>query len=232
MTAFYMFRLMGLTFWGSFRGPREVWERVHESPASMTVPLVLLAIPSVLFGMAVGLPLGASTIAGWLEPVFLEATEIGGLHEAQYELFGVDGVLILSSVFVATLGLVLAARLFGWEAGPRVSAQPERVAAITASTSATRFLYRASLNKWWFDDINDLLFMRIGGRMAEAIKWFDERVIDGVVVNGTGRLTVWTGARIRTIQTGRVQNYALGIAIGLLIMAGSFLVIAGRSVGG
>jgi NADH-quinone oxidoreductase subunit L len=232
MTAFYMFRLMGMTFWGTFRGPREVWDKIHESPRTMTIPLVLLAIPSILFGLAVGLPLGASTIAGWLEPVFLEAAEIGGHHEVEYAFFGIDGVLILASVFVATLGLVLAGRLFGWEAGITVPAMPERVTAITASTSMTRFLYRASLNKWWFDDINDLVFIRVGGRLAEAIKWFDERIIDGLVVNGIGRLTVWSGARIRTIQTGRVQNYALGIAIGLLIMAGSFLVIAGQAAGG
>jgi NADH-quinone oxidoreductase subunit L len=228
MTAFYMFRLMGLTFWGSFRGPREVWDRAHESPATMTVPLVLLAIPSILFGLAVGLPVGDSTIANWLEPVFLEAAEIAGQHEVAYELFGVDGVLILSSVGMATIGIVLAARLFGWEAGVRVAPQPERVGAITAANATSRFLYRASLNKWWFDDINDLLFIRAGGRVAEGIRWFDERVIDGLVVNGIGRLTVWTGSKIRIIQTGRVQNYALGIAIGLLVMAGSFLFIAGQ----
>jgi len=232
MTAFYMFRLMGLTFWGSFRGPREIWERIHESPPTMTLPLVLLAIPSIFFGLAVGLPLGASTITGWLEPVFLEAAEIAGREELAFDLFGIDGVLILASVFVATVGLVMAGRLFGWEAGVRVSPKPERVVAIAATNGATRFLYRASLNKWWFDEINDLLFIRIGGRLAEAIKWFDERVIDGLVVNGTGQATVWAGARIRTIQTGRVQNYALGIAIGLLIMAGSFLVIAGQAVRG
>ncbi|HLA15861.1 MAG TPA: NADH-quinone oxidoreductase subunit L [Candidatus Limnocylindrales bacterium] len=232
MTAFYMFRLMGLTFWGSFRGPGEIWNRVRESPRTMTVPLVLLAIPSVLFGLAVGLPLGASSIAGWLEPVFAEAAEIAGHQEAEFALFGVDGALILTSVFVATVGLVIAGRLFGWQAGIRVAPAPERVAAITASSGATRFLYRASLNKWWFDEIYDLLFIRIGGRLAEAIRWFDERAIDGLVVNGTGRATVWAGTRIRTIQTGRVQNYALGIAIGLLIMAGSFLVIAGQATRG
>ncbi len=232
MTAFYMFRLMGLTFWGSFRGPREIWDRVHESPTTMTGPLILLAIPSALFGLAVGLPLGGSVISGWLEPVFLEAVAIADRNEAEFILFGADGVLILSSVFVATIGLIIAARLFGWEAGVQIAPRPKQVAAITASSGATRFLYRASLNKWWFDEINDLLFIRIGGRLAEGIKWFDERVIDGLVVNGIGHATVWAGARIRTIQTGRVQNYALGIAIGLLIMAGSFLVIAGQAASG
>ena len=60
MTAFYMFRLMGMTFWGAFRGPKAVWDKIHESPPVMTIPLILLAIPSVLLGMFLGLPLGAS----------------------------------------------------------------------------------------------------------------------------------------------------------------------------
>ncbi|MFL5675599.1 MAG: NADH-quinone oxidoreductase subunit L, partial [Chloroflexota bacterium] len=68
MTAFYMFRLMGLTFWGAFRGPKEVWDRIHESVPVMTIPLILLAIPSVFLGMFLGLPLGASRIAAWLAP--------------------------------------------------------------------------------------------------------------------------------------------------------------------
>ena len=67
LTAFYMFRLMGLTFWGEFRGPREIWDRIHESPSVMTTPLILLAIPSAVLGLLLGLPLGASLIHSWLE---------------------------------------------------------------------------------------------------------------------------------------------------------------------
>ena len=99
--------------------------------------------------------------------------------------------------------------------------------AITASSGATRFLYRASLNKWWFDDLNHLLFIVIGGRVANALWWFDRNVVDGTV-NEVGRVTMDAGNGLRRIQTGRVQNYALGIAIGLIIMAGSYLVIAAR----
>ena len=85
----------------------------------------------------------------------------------------------------------------------------------------------ASLNKWWFDELNDLLFIRIGGRVAAALWWFDTRIVDGVV-NGIGRVVKDLGGALRRIQTGRVQNYALGIAIGLLVMAGSFLLIVGQ----
>ncbi|HYM83123.1 MAG TPA: NADH-quinone oxidoreductase subunit L, partial [Candidatus Dormibacteraeota bacterium] len=228
MTAFYMFRLMGLTFWGSFRGPREIWDRIHESPPTMVVPLVLLAIPSALAGMALGLPFGDSTIARWLDPIFKGAEENLGRAPAAFSLFGVDGVLILISTTVAVIGVAVGWRLFGvdWLVF-RHAPEPERVKALSNANGATRFLYRASLNKWWFDDLNDLLFIRIGGRVANAMWWFDVHVIDGTV-NGIGALVTGGGRSLRHVQTGRVQNYALGIAIGLLVMAGSYLLIAGR----
>ena len=69
--------------------------------------------------------------------------------------------------------------------------------------------------------------MVIGGRVANALWWFDRNVVDGTV-NEVGRVTMDAGNGLRRIQTGRVQNYALGIAIGLIIMAGSYLVIAAR----
>jgi NADH-quinone oxidoreductase subunit L len=225
LTAFYMFRLMGMTFWGSFRGPREIWESIHESPPVMTIPLILLAIPSVFLGLFLGLPLGASRIQEWLAPVFEEGEHIlhGEVGEPAYQLFGIDGVLIIASVTIATIGMILAWRLFGVELGPfRVSALPERERELTARAP---FLYRASLNKWWFDDLYHLLFMVIGGRIAAAIWWFDREVIDGTV-NAVGASTVDAGRGLRQVQTGRVQNYALGIALGLIVMAGSYLLLA------
>jgi NADH-quinone oxidoreductase subunit L len=227
LTAFYMFRLMGLTFWGAFRGPKAVWDKAHESPPVMTVPLILLAIPSLLLGVALGLPFGANTIAAWLKPVFEggQAVLHGGAEEATFSLFGIDGTLILASVTVAVVGIVIAWRLFGAElAGLRITARPERVRELTARVP---FLYRASLNKWWFDDLYHLLFIVIGGRIAAAIWWFDREVVDGSV-NAIGGGTIEAGRELRRIQTGRVQNYALGIAIGLIVMAGSYLLLIGR----
>ena len=66
--------------------------------------------------------------------------------------------------------------------------------------------------------------MVIGGRVAAAVWWFDRAIVDGTV-NGVGRVTVSAGRGLRRVQTGRVQNYALGIAIGLIVMAVSYLVI-------
>jgi NADH-quinone oxidoreductase subunit L len=225
MTAFYMFRLMGLTFWGEFRGPREIWDKIHESPAVMTIPLILLAIPSVLLGLAIGFPPEHGALHGWLEPVFAEANELLGHHEAAYQLFGIDGALLITSVALAAIGIAVAWRFFGVELpGLRRSGNPD---AVRATAARFPFLYRASLNKWWFDDLYDLLFIRLGGRVAAFLWWFDRVIVDGTV-NGIGVVTADLGRGLRRVQTGRVQNYALGIALGLIVMAGSYLVIAGR----
>jgi NADH-quinone oxidoreductase subunit L len=225
MTAFYMWRLMGKTFYGEpSEYARRIWDRIHESTWTMTVPLVLLAIPSALIGLFLGLPFGDSRITHWLEPVFAESEELLHPDKQPFELFGIDGVLIILSVAGATLGLVVGIWLFG---AFRRAGRPARVEALTNANGATRFLYRASLNKWWFDDLNHLLFIVIGGRVAGAMWWFDRVIVDGTV-NGVGRLTVDAGRGLRRVQTGRVQNYALGIAIGLIVMAGSYLLIVAR----
>jgi NADH-quinone oxidoreductase subunit L len=227
LTAFYMFRLMGMTFWGVFRGPKEVWDRIHESAPVMTIPLILLAIPSIFLGMYLGLPLGASRITEWLAPIFAQGEEVlhasTGVEEQPYALFGIDGVLIIASVTIASIGVVLAWRLFGVGIGPiRMPSRPERVRELTARAP---FLYRASLNKWWFDELYHFLFMVLGGKLAAALWWFDREVVDGTV-NALGEATVDAGRGLRQVQTGRVQNYALGIAIGLIVMAGSYLLLA------
>jgi NADH-quinone oxidoreductase subunit L len=226
MTAFYMFRLIGLTFWGESRVDPAVEPEIHESGRWMTVPLLLLAIPTILVGLFLGLPFGASRLQGWLEPVFAPAVALGK-PEQSFALFGIDGGLILASVAIATLGIALAWRFFGVDLGPlRAKGRPDVVNAIASTNGASRFLYRASLNKWWFDDLNDLLFIQVGGRIAYGLWWFDRNIVDGAV-NGTGRVVGSAGGGLRRIQTGRVQNYALGIALGLIVMAAAYLAIAG-----
>ena len=229
MTAFYMWRLMGKTFYGESRVDPHVEPKIHESAWTMTLPLVLLAIASAVAGIALtwgGPPIssGVGLLTGWLEPVFKASEEhLHGTPEA-FAIGGIDGILILASVAAATVGLVAGIALFGFFRRGGRHATVER---ISNANGATRFLYRASLNKWWFDELNDLLFIRIGGRVAAAMWWFDRTIVDGTV-NGVGTLTRDAGGGLRRIQTGRVQNYALGIAIGLIVMAGSFLVIVSR----
>ena len=120
-------------------------------------------------------------------------------------------VVVAVVVAVAVAGMLAAWRLFGVGIGPiKGSARPETVKRLSAKVP---FLYRASLNKWWFDELNDLLWIRVGGRVAAFLWWFDRTIVDGTV-NGVGALTRDAGGGLRRIQTGRVQNYALGIAVG------------------
>ncbi|CAN5772282.1 NADH-quinone oxidoreductase subunit L [soil metagenome] len=217
LTAFYMFRLMGKTFYGPSNVDPHVEPRVHESPPSMTGPLILLAIPSAFIGLLLGFPPESGPIHDMLDPVFHGAEETLALPHEPYTLFGLDGILLGVSVAVAVIGMVAAWRLFGFFG---LAARPQ---AVLSLTERLRTPYRISRNKWYFDELNDLLFVRIGGLVARGLWWFDVHVIDGAV-NGVAAATQSSGRGLRQIQTGRVQNYALGIAGGLLLMAIGYLV--------
>ena len=177
MTAFYMFRLIGLTFWGKSRVDPAVEPKIHESPRGHDRPAVAAGDPvgpprhrpdlagpplGPLFGVE-----GEGLLARLAAPVFEHGEELLGHHEAAFALCGIDGILIAVSIAVAVAGVLAAWRLFGVEIGPlqRRAAGPSSSA---RSRSRLPFLYRASANKWWFDDINHLLFVVIGGRLADA----------------------------------------------------------------
>jgi NADH-quinone oxidoreductase subunit L len=178
-------------------------------------------------GAILGLPLGASTISQWLEPVFHPALEAAGVTEQPYAIAGIDGFLIIVSVAVATIGMVAAWRLFGFGGFFgffRIHARLDRVRELTARVPR---LYLGSFNKWYFDELNHLLFVEVGGKVANGAAWFDVHVIDGVV-NGIASVTQKLGDDVRQVQTGRVQNYALGIAIGLILVAISIIFLTTR----
>jgi NADH-quinone oxidoreductase subunit L len=229
MTAFYMFRLMGMTFWGPSHVDPEKEAHVHESPATMTRPLILLAIPAVFLGLLIGYPPEAGLLHTWLEPVFAATIGASGRTEAAYNFFGIDGVLAIATTTLVAGAIVVAWRLFGVNIktlGLRAEPRPDRVREMSARPGLAA-LYRGSSNKWWFDEINNQLFVVWGGKLAAAAFWFDRRVIDGTV-NGIGAVTTDAGTRLRQIQTGQVQNYALGIAIGLIGMTVLYILIAVR----
>jgi NADH-quinone oxidoreductase subunit L len=229
MTAFYMFRLMGLTFWGGSRMDPEVEHHVHESPPTMTRPLILLALPAIFLGMLIGFPPDSGLVHQWLAPVFESSIAAHGPAEQAWSLFGIDGALMLATTTLVVIGIVVAWRLFGVSIsalGLNVEPRPDEVRRISEQPVMNP-LYEGSSHKWWFDDLNNLLFVVWGGRLANAVWWFDRVVVDGTV-NGVGTVTTLAGTGLRRVQTGRVQNYALGIAVGLIAMAVGYLVLATR----
>ncbi len=202
LTAIYMGRLIFMTFWGENRADAETQAHIHESPAVMTVPLVILAVPAALLGLIVGWPPEEGWIHDFLEPVFFDVE-----HEP-FVWLGTGGLLMAISLVMVLAGLAVA-----WWMYVRDTRVPARLA------ERVPWAYRASYNKLYMDDIYEIVPIRSTVALSRWL-WtgFDVRVIDGAV-NGLAWLWAWFGARLRPLQTGRVQDYALGIFAGMLALA-------------
>jgi NADH-quinone oxidoreductase subunit L len=199
LTAFYMTRLMIMTF---FSRPR--WEEgvhPHESPAVMTVPMIVLAVGSVTAGY---LLVEAFPLAHWMSPVFGEPKEAA--HVIAPLTFGV-GVTV-----VALLGVLLAWLFVGRREVPVTA--PVRVSFVT----------RAARNALYADQVNESLFMRPGQWLTRALVFFDNRGVDGAV-NGLAAGFGGSSARLGRTQTGFVRTYALGMLGGAVLVAGALLAV-------
>jgi NADH-quinone oxidoreductase subunit L len=240
LTGFYMWRLMNMTFYGKSHVAPEVQKHIHESPATMTVPLTLLALGSALAGW-LGTPklwnLGESFHAfeRWLEPAFASAA-VEAAREGPHDA-SVEWMLMGLSVAVAIIGIAIA-RYF-YHQKPEIPDSIER---------SVKPLHTLLYNKWYVDEIYDFLFVnglgKGGGRVCGA---FDRNVVDGGV-NGAGWLTrfsssvsIWwdtwiiDGAvrfgsffvkmlsyPVCILQTGRVQTYAFFVVVGVLAFLGYY----------
>jgi NADH-quinone oxidoreductase subunit L len=226
MTAFYTFRMVYMTFHGRWRGPSDAWQHVHESAPTMVAPLIILAVPTILIGLLLGLPPEGGVVHGWLEEVFHGAEEAGagilpgslaaGGH-AGFSLFGIGGLLLLLGAGVGAAGIWLAYRWYVLD--------PEAPARFVSRIplGLGPGMYAASVNKYYVDDLYNLVWARGGVLLGNALWWFDARVIDGAV-NGAGWVAQRYGGLLRRTQTGHVQNYALGMAAGLVVVLVAFLV--------
>jgi NADH-quinone oxidoreductase subunit L len=205
MTAFYTFRLVFLAFFGAPRMSKEVAHHIHESPASMTVPLVILAIATTVAGLAVGIPSPHGTpFARFLAPV-LPLPE--GEHGA-----GLAFTLLLLSAVVAISGVALAWYMYG--------RAPVRAASIGVPRNP---VHKLLLEKYYVDELYDVLFVRPIYRLSLWLaRVFDPRVIDGLV-NGTATATLAWARGLRLVQTGYVMNYALGLLLGAVAVVAYLL---------
>lgn len=205
-TAFYMFRLIFLTFYGSFRGTQEQQHHLHESPRSMTIPLIVLAILSVIGGF-INIP---SVFGGnhWLEkflsPVFeLSTAKTSGLtleHSTEYALMAVS---VIGSVIAAAYAYV------------RYAKKRHVPAADTAPRPA---LSRLSFNKFYVDE----LYQALISRPLDALSKFfytvaDKKGIDGLV-NGIGSGAKEAGKTLRLLQSGNVGFYIFMMIAGIVAL--------------
>lgn len=209
LTAFYMFRLLFLTFYGKSRMEPEVEKHVHESPGVMTIPLIILAVLAAVGGY-IGLPhaLGGG---GWFEKFLAPA--MAGTHAAAEHSAGhgysVEYLLMLASVVAAAMGIIIAYMFY--------ISNPEM-----PKNLAMRFngLYKIVLNKYYVDEFYDKFIVQpIITASLFLWKIFDVMIVDGIA-NGSAHIIGRFSARFRTIQTGLFRNYALLFVLGVAILLG------------
>jgi len=202
LTAFYMFRLYVLTFRGPSRLSHEAEHHLHESPPAMIAPLVVLAILSIVGGW-IGLPFQehGHVLARWLAPVF----ENAGATVSHEVAPGTEWMLILVSVAVAAFGIFMAFRAY--------LQQPSLA---TSLSERLAWLHRATLHKWYVDELYDRVVVRPVRGLADAFwKFWDVKVVDGLV-NGVGYTLEGVSAILRLFQTGFVGTYAMFFALGVV----------------
>ncbi len=230
VTAFYMTRLLWLVFFGKYRGDDETWSKAHESPALMTVPLMILGLLSIVGGW-VGIPAVMSGWVGagdinkmhhWLAPAITapgvhgEDAAHGGGHAAEVAHDGAHGavvvhdagmetMLILIATVVAVLGISLAWLLYKKEGA--------------AAAWARRFgpLHNLLRNLYWVDEFYELVLLRPFYWLSRTFTAIDRWVVDGLV-NATAATAEISGQVIKLFQTGLVRNYALMFLFGVFVI--------------
>ncbi len=225
MTAFYMFRMFFSTFHGECRADEEVKHHIHESPKVMTVPLMVLAVLSVIGGY-VGVPHllgGSNQIEKWLEPVFGHhapaAAHAGGFNIISTAFASSGGAagaessaemqLMIGAIIIGLLGIFIA-----WLFYVKNPNLPKKF------VEKFHGLFTLVHNKYFVDELYDFLFIRNLLRLGRFCKdFFDEMIIDGIV-NGMASLLAGIGGIIRRVQTGMVQGYAFAVILGAIVVIG------------
>jgi NADH-quinone oxidoreductase subunit L len=199
LTAYYMTRLMIMTFFGERRWTDDV--HPHESPPVMTVPMLLLAVGSVGAGFFL---VSDNRLAHWLEPVLGPEGEV--VHK-------VDPLAVsILTVLFALGGAAAAYFVFGRSAVP--TREPARVSPVTV----------AARHNLYADAFNETVFMRPGQWLDRLLVWFDNRGVDGAV-NGVAAGLGGGSGRLRRLQTGFVRSYALSMLGGSVLVVGALLAV-------
>ncbi|GAB4334849.1 MAG: NADH-quinone oxidoreductase subunit L [Candidatus Abyssubacteria bacterium] len=261
MTAFYMSRLVFMTFYGESRVSHEAAHHLHESPGSMIYPLMALAVLSVVGGL-VGIPAaigGANHFHHFLAPIVDKAAHGG--HEAHAAItsglaYAAEVVshgaaageehsrsleLLMMAVSVMIAGVGIGTGYYMYIKNPNIP--------LLLQFKLPR-LHKALLNKWYVDEIYNFAFVNGTKQFALVLCWFDANIIDGMVngaayatrafssisilfdgsvidglVNLAGKVIEVGSGMLRRLQTGYVQNYALAMAIGIILLLSIYIVL-------
>jgi NADH-quinone oxidoreductase subunit L len=211
LTAFYMFRLFFLTFLGKSRVDPQIKDHIHEAPKSMTIPLMVLAVLSLIGGY-VGIPHslgGSNRFEGFLSSVFGHnpAESHATAHSPSSEY-----LLMIVSIIIVLIGILIAHKLY--------IRNPE-----TPKKLAQRFKtpYRIIFNKYYVDEFYSLVIVKPVINSALFLwKIVDVKIIDGTA-NGIASLIKWAGEIFRRTETGYLRNYALSLIFGAILILTYFV---------
>jgi NADH-quinone oxidoreductase subunit L len=208
LTAFYSWRLLILTFHGKPRADHHTMEHVHESPAVMLVPLLLLAVGAVFAGAVF-----APSFIGHHWEEFWNGAIVNAAHNhIMHHVHEVPGWVPLAPTIVGLGGIALAYVMYMF--APSLPG---------ALANALPGVHRFLLNKWYFDELYDAIFVRPAQALARGFwKIGDVRIIDGVP-NGLAASVVGAARQAVALQTGRVASYAFTMIVGLVLLVSLLL---------
>jgi NADH-quinone oxidoreductase subunit L len=232
LTAFYMTRQVAMVFFGEFRGDEHTRHHLHESPAVMTVPLIVLAVGAIASGY-VGLPawLGGSWFAGWLDPVFTPHGAHGDAHHAaHHHSVALELGVMAISVSLAAASAFVAYLIYG-------------AGRLSNEWISTGPLHELVENKYYVDEVYDATIVSGTLGLAKTGAAFDKNVIDGAVDGTAGITRIWSavvglfdfhaidgavnrladgtmafGNRLRNVQTGGINAYLYGIVAAVTVI--------------
>jgi len=202
MTAFYMFRLYAMTFLGKFRGTHEQEHHLHESPKAITIPLIILAILSVVGGW-IGIPevfmQGGHKLEEFLAPVFAQSNALTEKHHLDH--------LTEYGLMAASVVLALGALISAWS----------KYSKYQKTEKEESGLGKVLANKWYVDEFYDAIIVKPVLSIAKYFSnIFEKKGVDGFV-NGIGKAVNYGSRQIRLLQSGQVGAYVLMMVLGILL---------------
>ncbi|MBN8531964.1 MAG: NADH-quinone oxidoreductase subunit L [Alphaproteobacteria bacterium] len=208
-TAFYSTRLTILVFHGKPRASHDVMHHVHESPSSMIVPMALLMLGAIFSGYIGSslLHMGSADLAFWRGTI-----SVAEGHDALEHAHHVPAIIKFLPMILGAAGIFLAWLLY--------SAKPEIPGKLAVSLKP---VYSFLLNKWYFDELYDFLFVRPAQRFGRHLwKLWDAVVIDGFGPNGIAWASQFTGRGLSKVQSGYLYHYALAMLLGIVALVSWF----------